>query len=234
MTEKKLIWVLEDDAGCQFVLREIFELRYSLRMFSDLTSFRDALFEKDGVKPDLVIADIRLPGQSFLSFLSGDDAKVFRLIPLLVVSSVDDIDALRTCFENGAVDFITKPFTKNELIVKVERIWNQNDRLGQRARREFVLDLPALKVIRGERHSDPLTTKEFQIITILSEAPSGTLSRDEIVSKVWGQVKVTSKAFDVHLYHLRKKLGAVGLEIRFSPPNRYSLLTEAAAQAART
>lgn len=231
MTGKRLIWVLEDDAGCQFVLREIFELRYTLRMFSDLNAFRDALFSPAETRPDLVIADIRLPGQSFLSFLSSEDAHVFQTVPLLVVSSVDDIDALRTCFENGAVDFITKPFTKNELIVKVERIWSQPDRA--RPRREFTLDLPALKVIRGERHSDPLTTKEFQIITILSDAPSATLSRDEIVARVWGQVKVTSKAFDVHLYHLRKKIGAVGLEIRFSPPNRYMLLTDTVAQAAR-
>jgi len=222
--DKNLIWVLEDDAGCQFVLREIFELRYDLRMFSDLNAFRTALLEEKE-RPDLVIADIRLPGQSFLSFLASQDAKIFAEIPLLVVSSVDDIDALRTCYDNGAVDFITKPFTKNELIVKVERIWNRAAGTGG-PRREYKLDLPALKVIRGERQTDPLTTKEFQIITILSEAPSETLSRDEIVARVWGQVKVTSKAFDVHLYHLRKKLGAVGMEIRCSPPNRYSLLSE--------
>ncbi len=231
MIEKKRVWVSEDDSGCQFVLREIFELRYTLSMFSELNAFRQALADEKIPRPDLVIADIRLPGQSFLSFLSSDDAKIFDQVALLVVSSVDDIDALRTCFERGAADFITKPFTKNELIVKVERILKQSARISNRVHREFILDLPGLKVIRGDMRTDPLTTKEFQIITILSEAPSASLSRDEIVSRVWGQVKVTSKAFDVHLYHLRKKLGAIGLEIRFNPPNRYSLLSNTPARA---
>ncbi len=227
MTDKRLIWILEDDSGCQFVLREIFELRYALRIFADLDTFSFALSDEKEPRPALFIADIRLPGRSFLTFLSSAESRIFSQIPLLVVSSVDDIDALRTCFDSGAVDFITKPFTKNELIVKVERILNQSERISSRVHREFTLDLPALKVIRGDRRTDPLTTKEFQIITILSEAPSASLSRDEIVSRVWGEVKVTSKAFDVHLYHLRKKLGAVGLEIRFNPPNRYSLLSDA-------
>lgn len=121
MKNTKSIWIVEDDAGSQFVYNEILGFRYRLQMFNNLQKFRDA-WNNGERKPDLMIVDLHLPDESFLSFLQSEGAKEMkRSTPFIVVSSLDDLDALRICYEEGAVEFISKPFAKSELVVKVER-----------------------------------------------------------------------------------------------------------------
>ena len=101
MKFEKKIWILEDDHGCLFVYQDILDIRYSTRYFKTLDEFKTALEESAGDLPDLVIADLKLPDGSFLTFLSSDDNKKLLDMPFLVISSVNDIDALRFCFEDG-------------------------------------------------------------------------------------------------------------------------------------
>jgi DNA-binding response OmpR family regulator len=220
MTRKSTIWILEDEPGCRFVYQRTLELRYQLRFFETMEAFLEAVRENEGDRPDLVIADIRLPDRPFLEFFGTAEAQRFANVPLMVVSSVDDVDALRTCYRHGAKDYITKPFPKGELIVKVERIAS-----GPEGKKDQIeINPTSLTVSRGTSASPPLTPKEFQIIAILRGAPNRTLSRPQLYAEVWGQTRVGTKTLDAHLFNLRRKVEPLGLEIAHISPNLYRLV----------
>lgn len=229
--KKRLIWVLEDDEGSRFVYEEILGLRYRLRQFGRLDEFLKALETVEEVdRPELIVADLRLPDDSFVTALNKDGNRaLLARQPFLVVSSVDDIDILRLCFKEGALDYVTKPFGKNELIVKIERA------LSQGTKDELVdgckIDPIAMTVTDVAGNSVSLTSKEFQILSLLRSEAKQTATREAIISRVWNRVMANTKTVDIHIFNLRRKLSAVGLGIDFRPPNNYVLAAKRPAQA---
>ncbi len=112
----KKIWVLEDDPGCLFVYQDMLDQSYKTSYYDQLSSFSDAL-KNDSTRPDLIVADLTLKDGCFLNFLSSVEEKKLLNTPFIVVSASTDIDALRFCFDEGALDYLTKPFKKTEYIV---------------------------------------------------------------------------------------------------------------------
>ncbi|MCM2278184.1 MAG: response regulator transcription factor [Oligoflexia bacterium] len=224
MKTEKTIWVLEDEAGARFVFEEVLGLRYRLEFFPTLGEFLQTLSDKP-YRPDLVIADLRLAEDNFLDFISNEKNVELIRSPFIIVSSVDDLDILRACFEDGALDYLTKPFTKNELVVKVERILKSRENASPDGQSGVVLDASNLTVKRDNSASVQLTAKELRIFSLLHSARGDCVSRKHLLSEVWSGVTVTAKTLDVHLFHLRKKLSKLGIEIRFVPPDGYALLT---------
>lgn len=219
MENPKCLWVLEDDKGCQFVYEEILSPRYRLAFFPTLSSFSDTLEERPG-EPDLVIADVRLPDGSLLSFFSTRSARLMTDLPFIVVSSVDETDMLQKCFERGARDYLTKPFGKAELLFKIDRILQTAAKRHQ----TWKLEATSLTLERDGKRSETLTPKEFQILSLMMQAKDQTLPREEIVERVWGKVQVSPKTLDVHLSKLRRKIAPLFLEIEFKAPSSYVIL----------
>lgn len=206
-----------------FVYEEILGLRYQLKSVQTMKAFRDLLASSQTM-PDLVIADLRLPDESFLNFLSSADRRKLDGVPIFVVSSLDDLDILRASFESGAVDYLTKPFKNTELIVKVERMIQQRQTARNKNDQNFVIDPVSLTISRSNLHSVPLTSKEFQIVTLLQQAPNHTIRKEDLVARIWGRVKTNTNSLEVHLSNLRKKIAPLGLELFFRPPNLYTIL----------
>lgn len=229
MKSEKLIWILEDDAGSQFVYEESLGMRYPLRVLSTLAEFKSAVASVQSGKeraPDLLIADLRLPDASLLDFVnSGEASGLFPFsFPFIVVSSVDDLDALRLCFSRGARDYITKPFGKGEIVVKVERIFSgMSDAKTDEARNFFNVDPISLTIRGAGEQSSSLTSKEFQIVTAMKQAPDHCIAKDDLINQVWGRERASASSLDVHLSNLRKKIAPLGLEIVFTPPGSYTL-----------
>ncbi len=213
---RALIWILEDSQSSQFVYEETLGSRYRLHFFSSLGDFRQAMAET-AQKPRLLLADLRLQDENFLDFLGTDEAHTLIRFPFMVVSSLDDLDVLRTCFQEGALDYLTKPFTRNELIVKIERILEK--------RSEISLDPGTFRLRRKDGSLLPqLTPKELQIFTLLQAAKGAPVTRQSLTAEIWGTVQVTSKSLDVHLFHLRRKIAEAGFEIVFEPQKGFILL----------
>ncbi len=209
------LWILEDDAGIRFVYEELLGVRYSLRLFATLASFKLAWAEDTGRRPDMMIADLNLGGQSFLAYVASSEAVALRRIPILVVSSSDDVEILRDCFNSGVEDYLTKPFGRSELIVKIDRIL-QSSKNG-------VVDLDSPELMRGLEGDLALTAKEFQILAALRQARAAA-AKEDIIMAVWGKRRLGPKTFDVHLHNLRRKLASLNVRIDFQPPNRYALI----------
>jgi len=223
MKPRTKIWVIEDDPGIQFLYQEILELNYDISIFGTVTEFQLAI-AKDGEGPNLIIADLRLPDANFLSLIQEDTKRLWKsAVPYLVVSSLDDMDAIRICFNSGASDYIYKPFGKNELLLKIERILAENT--VRKPLDHLSIDSKTFKVSNGKL-SVSLTTKEFQIISLLYNSKNLTVNRSEMMTKIWNTTDNGSKTLDVHLHNLRRKIQPLGLKIVHRHPYEYFLTSD--------
>jgi DNA-binding response OmpR family regulator len=220
----KAIWVLEDDKGCRLVYEQTLDHRYETRYFERIDEFSKELracYEKgQEYLPKLIVADLMLSDGNFLTYLTDGEKEIFD-IPFIIVSSVDDIDALRFCFKEGALDCLTKPFKKNELLVKIENVLSGSLR-QQPQTSEGVnksLNLDGVEVTS-------LTAKQKQLLNLFLASDDRSVSRNDILENVWQDTSVHPKTVDVHLYNLRRKVNEYGYIIRSDGGGRWSLLPE--------
>lgn len=206
----KNIWVIEDEAEINSIYKDVLSSRYKLKTFSTINHFVDAL--KSTPAPDLIISDIRLPDGNFLNFLK-DSGQSIKNIPYLVVSAVIDADALRYCFSEGAVDYLTKPFQVNELQVKIERFFSMNEE--KIAKKNNPLSETFINT--------KLTFKEAKILDSLMKEMNNYVARKEIIERVWSSIAVHPKTLDVHLYNLRRKIEPLGFQIFSDSTGRLKL-----------
>jgi DNA-binding response OmpR family regulator len=218
---RSTVWILEDDPGIQVVYEEMLSEQYSLRIFENIDDFSAALQTADRKSIGLLIADIRLPKISFLSYLKSDFRDQIKGIPYIVVSSLSDADILKFCFDQGAGDFIVKPFTRGEIVTKVDRALAQ---AAEKSVPVIELDNTSLTVRANNEVSQTLTSKEFQILTMVYSGAGHSISKDEIMRVIWGDARKETKALDVHLANLRKKIASLGVDIRYRHPGKYVLL----------
>jgi DNA-binding response OmpR family regulator len=238
VSERRVIWVVDSDEASRALYDAVLGLRFDVQAFTAMSTFAGAL-EGAPAAPDFVIAELRLDDGSFLDFLA-DEAASTRLgsVPFMVVSAYDDLDAMRLCFGRGARDYLVKPLGANELRCKIERFLVPGQPPSRRSGGEpgsasslklcgssnFVLDSTSLTVANKAKVSAHLTAKEFQIMSLFERAAGHPLAREQLVARLWGEVKVNEKALDVHISNLRKKIGDLGMTIEFMPPRSYTLL----------
>lgn len=215
MSDKINIWVLEDDAGMQDAYEQLLRSSFQLEMFGTLANLK-AHMTNGTPKPALLIADLALPDGSLMEILRDGGIP----FPYLVVSSVDDIAVLRKCFEYGAEDYLTKPFSPNELLFKVERALAN-------AGPQVTLNQKSGDVTVQGRGTTSLTSKEFEILSALYHAKNRTASRPELLERIWGKASLETKALDVHMHNLRRKVEPLGIRIVHRRPVDYILEFEA-------
>ncbi|HXH75627.1 MAG TPA: winged helix-turn-helix domain-containing protein [Bacteriovoracaceae bacterium] len=182
------ILIIEDNADYCFFYEDLLGKENALTMIPSIAKLETHLQLNDLESYDVVLADLLLDDGFFLDWISKTNSNLMEKVPCIIVSSLEDLNILRSSFEWGAADYLIKPFRKNEILAKVEK-----------ARRNFVLK-PQVEL------EDRLTSIESRIFRLFSEHIDQHLGREEIISEVWKKVKVEPKTVDVHLSNLRKKL----------------------------
>ena len=168
-------------------------------------------------KPDLVILDLMLPDGSGLTLcrdIKSDPATKNTLV-ILLTAKADELDRV-IGFELGADDYVTKPFSVRELILRVKAI------LKRRASEErqpadpsqtfgaLTLNLEAHQVFINDLEVG-FTALEFRLLKHLIDRKGRVQSRDQLLEEVWGySAEVTTRTVDTHIKRLREKLGSVG------------------------
>lgn len=170
--------------------------------------------EKIGeLMPDLVILDIMLPGMD--GFKVYDAMKLSphtEKIPTLFLSARAQLEDRLTGLSLGADDYMTKPFSPKELVLRVRNILNRSNAASSQQllvrAGALVLDKNTLCATADGMPLD-LTTAEFRILAYLMERPGKVQDRYELQSILFGYADTTqSRALDTHIKRLRQKLGA--------------------------
>ena len=164
--------------------------------------------------PELLLLDIMLPEEDGISILKKLRAEpaTRRLPIILLTAKTTEFDKV-TGLDSGADDYITKPFGAMELISRINallrRAYDTND-AGRLTIGDITLIPSRHEAFRGEEKL-VLTLKEFELLATLMKNRGEVLSRDTLLSSVWGyDFTGESRTVDVHIRTLRSKLGSSG------------------------
>lgn len=171
-------------------------------------------------KPEVVLLDIGLPDISGLDVCTkiAETADSY----ILLVSGHSSEDVKLTGLGLGADDFITKPFSSNELLARIASFLRRRERSrarDQEGRLQLgdVVLVRDLHVLERDGRAVSLTALEFRLLWFLGEGDGKLLTRAQILERVWNDVSgVPTRVVDVHVAALRKKLGEVEAELQIS------------------
>ena len=171
---------------------------------------KDALKACISDPPALILLDLMLPGMNGLEFTRTirRDNRCQDLPIIMITARSEEMDVLHG-LEQGADDYITKPFRPKEVVARVKallrRRLREEDKIFQW--KELVVNFSQRHVTLNGKDLE-LTPKEFLLLEALIEARGRVLSRDQLLDKVWGfDYYGDSRTVDVHIRRLRKKLG---------------------------
>jgi len=200
----RILLVEDEEKVARFVARGLKAERYAV----DIASDGEAGLEFVRAYPyDLIVLDLNLPGIPGTELLTLI-RKSHPNVPVLILTARDDIAEKVANFEAGADDYLTKPFSFAELLVRVKALLRRGPVTTSTVLRvgELELDRVVHKVRRGGT-SIELTAKEFSLLEYLMTNAGRVLSRTMIVEHVWDQsFEGLTNIVDVYLRQLRKKI----------------------------
>ncbi len=210
---KENILIVEDDKNISKLIK------YNLEKegFRCAVSFdgEDALKSLDKSSADLMILDIMLPGIDGLEVCRRvkHDKKLFNIPIIMLTAKGEEVDKV-VGFELGADDYIVKPFSPRELILRIKAILKrmkpaevEKDILKSG---KLTVDLSRYKVT-VEKKEVELTNMEFNLLVTLMQRAGRVQSRETLLDDVWDIASdVTTRTVDTHIKRLREKLGKTG------------------------
>ena len=162
---------------------------------------------------DLVILDLGMPRCDGFEVLRRVRGRGERL-PIIVLTARDELDATVAGFEHGADDYVTKPFRFDELLARIRARLRDPGRSDDRTLEvgKVRLDLRArVATVQGDEVA--LSSREFALAETLMTHAGAVLSREQLLSRVWGyDFDGGSNVVEVYVRYLRKKLGADTIE----------------------
>ena len=208
------VLIVDDDPDIQRLVS--YNLSQAGFQVTTAVSGRLALDTVQKHPPDLIILDVMLPDIDGLevcrSLRQRDNSR--RIPVIMLTARTEEIDRV-VGFEVGADDYVMKPFSPRELVLRVKSIFR---RIGED--RSDVLRIGRIRlfpqrrqVVAGSR-SVTLTAKEFDLLQELMRARGNVLTREMLMDKVWGyHGDAASRTLDTHVRRLREKLGDDGVHV---------------------
>ena len=204
------ILVVEDHQDIAELIRHYLER--AGHAIDRLTSGRDVVPAVRQRPPDLILLDLMLPGMDGLLVCQAlrQDATTAAIPIIMLTARGEESDRVRG-LELGADDYIVKPFSPTELVARVGALLRRVERPTSAPRvlhyGPLTIDLERHQVTNGTEDIR-LTAKEFLLLQYLLEHPGRVLSRDLLLTDVWGyQYTGGTRTVDVHVRRLREKIG---------------------------
>lgn len=205
MQEPIRVVVVEDDHTVRAAVTAYLRANgYEVDSFADGVSARESLAAN---VPDAVIVDRMLPG------ISGDElcreVRAFSDVPIMMLTALGQVDDRIEGFEFGVDDYLAKPFSLRELLMRVgalvRRSRSTQAALGEVRVGDFVIDPIRRRVwVRGEEIT--LTGRELDLLLFLVRNAERPLARDEILREAWGWKFGEASTVTVHVRRLREKI----------------------------
>ena len=210
MTEPRILIVEDEPAIAEVLEYNLAKEGYEVSIDSRGDTALEAIRQNP---PDLVSLDLMLPGLDGLEltrFLNREARTI--LIPLLMLTAIsEEVDRI-VGLELGADDFITKPFSPREVVLRVKAVLRRGK--GVEESKEL-LQVGTIRLdVAGHRlfldgEEIPLTATEFRLLTLLLERRNRVQTRERLLTDVWRYSEdVDSRTVDTHIRRLRRKLGS--------------------------
>lgn len=212
---KKQVIVVEDEAKIAELLNDYLSAAdYSVTILAEGTHATEIIRQN---QPDCVILDLMLPGKDGLQICK--DVRQFSDVPIVMITArIDEIDRLLG-LELGADDYICKPFSPREVVVRIRNILRRVAVTQSHSAVEPTqlqrIDYPPLQLdiekFRCELNakSVELTVVEFRMLAALAARPGCIFSRDQLMDKAYTDGRVVSdRTIDTHIKNIRRKLAA--------------------------
>ncbi len=202
------ILVVEDEPAIQVLIAS--NLGRAGHAVSTALNADDALTELNNSLPDLILLDWLLPGMSGLDFIRRlrSDERTNHIPVIMLTAKTDEKDRI-TGLENGADDYITKPFSPRELLARIQAVLRRG---RPQASSETVLAGlikldPTTRKVFVEGHQAVIGPTEFRLLHFMMTHPNQVHSRDQLLDQVWGDhVFIEERTVDVHIRRLRAAL----------------------------
>ena len=206
------IYIVEDDINIREIER--YALKNSGYEVEEFENGEEFFKRLENYTPGLVILDIMLPDEDGMSILAKirADKKTAKIPVMMVTAKATELDKVKG-LDNGADDYITKPFGVMELISRVKALLRRTRDVEVETQLKY-----GEIVIDDDKHAitvagNPceLTYKEYELLKYLIKNKGIVVSRDKLLSKVWGfEYEGETRTVDAHVKTLRQKLGEAG------------------------
>ncbi len=207
-----MIYILEDDAGIRkMVVYTLNSQGMKTEGFERPSEFWRAMEEK---RPDLLLLDIMLPEEDGMQVLKKlrADPKTRKLPVLMLTAKSTEFDKVLG-LDEGADDYITKPFGIMELMARIRTALRHAGKDGEEEYYQvgtLYVD-PGRHIVRDGERDVALTLKEFQMLCLMLRRRGTVFTRDQLLNTIWGyDFDGASRTVDVHIRTLRQKLGGSG------------------------
>lgn len=202
------IFVVEDDTDiAELVAHQLGRAGFDVEVFH---TGSDVMEQVRRQQPDLVVLDLMLPGLSgfeICRMMRGESSTA--TVPIIMLTARTEEDDRVRGLELGADDYLMKPFSPRELVARIRAVLRRAQPYGSDKVLRFgslAIDLDRHEVSENKREVR-LTAKEFMLLQYLIEHRGRVLSRDLLLSDVWGyQYTGGTRTVDVHIRRLREKL----------------------------
>lgn len=208
------ILIVEDDGEIafllqQFLLRKNYESDIANNGLDAMSYYEKA--NNSNLPYQAILLDLMLPdlsGEKILQQIRKNSD-----IPILIISAKGEVNSKISLLQNGADDYITKPFVFEEVLARLETVLRRSKKSFDQhlvyTYKDIVLDDGA-KTVTVADNKITLTPKEYELLRLLIEHPDQVYTKDLILEKIWEDSYVDESAVIVHMSNLRKKLDATG------------------------
>jgi two-component system phosphate regulon response regulator PhoB len=216
------VLIIEDEEALRDIIK--FNLKKIGYTINDSANANDALIMMEEFLPDIILLDLMLPGlkgETFLSLIKKNNR--FSHIPVIVISAKNKEEDIVKCLEAGADDYMTKPFSMQILIAKINTILRRySSNSDQRNEYEgIVVDEENYRIFIDDKELE-LTHKEYMLLSFFIKHPKQVFTRNQLLSNIWGyESDVYTRTVDSHISSLRKKLEEKGPLIKSIPKIGY-------------
>jgi len=201
----KTILIVEDELPINQVLKvylqkegyfveQAFNGEEGLRMFTD-------------IHPDLVILDVMLPGKDGWQVLKG--IRQTSSCPVIMLTALGDVDHRLMGFNEGADDYIPKPFIAEEVVARVKAVIRRSESSDVRT----LISYGSLQInrkshsVKINNQDVDLTPRDLSLLIFLAEHPNQTFTREQLINHIWGwDYEGSDRAVDLSIKRIRKAL----------------------------
>jgi len=205
----KLIYIADDEKKIQDLIKMFLKKDgYDIEVFSDGSSLLEAFKKKPS---DMLILDIMMPGLDGLSVCS--EIRKESNVPIIIISARDSEGDKIAGLTLGSDDYMTKPFSPIELVLRVNSIFRRMEFQNTQSAKEEVINILDITIYPEGRSAScngkelKLTPLELSLLLYLANKVNKGVSREELLNRVWGyESEVDTRATDDMIKRIRKKL----------------------------